>query len=259
MNNWAEMTRPWTTTLSTSEMKMEKETDTSRRLGTSAFKEEINHLLHTQHHPGSDGEQDQGWNCRDHALVMAMMLKRAGTYPKIATGKCMYVQGPYLKNNSFEIGQKGDYSGNHNWVIDQKFGVIDVSPNLESKQHRFRAAFNGIYGQVWLPQAKERVKVVVCHDSNTYEQEIDKANRLNGLSTAVYMHVGELQVSDQVIETPFKFLRSALSAEIKKRFGAGFYPAVAKHLHGFMLGKRDSLKHLEKLKAWGVLLDDFPG
>jgi len=238
---------------------MEKEIGKSRRMGTSAFKNEINHLLHTQVHPGSDGELDPGWNCRDHALVMAMLLKRSGTYPKIANGKCMYVQGPYLKNTSFRIGQENHQISSHNWVVDQKFGLIDVSPLLESKKHRFRTPFNGIYGRVWLPSGKERTKVVVCHDADTYEQEIDNAGRLNGLSTAVYLQTDDMEVTDQLIKSPFKFLKSQLSGEIKKRFGTGFYPAVTHHLQGFMLGQRNSLKGLEKLKAWGSLLDDFPG
>jgi hypothetical protein len=253
------MTQAWMTTDSTREMNMEKDIGKSRRMGTSAFKNEINHLLHTQGHMGTDGVFDPGWNSRDHALVMALLLKRSGTYPKITTGKCRYVQGPYLKNSSFGIGQKDDYGIDHNWVVDQKFGLIDISPLLESKNHLFRATFNGIFGQVWLPQGKERVKVVVCHDSSAYEQEIDKAGRLNGLSTAVYKQVSDKEVTDQMVESPFKFLRSHLSVEIKKRFGSAFYPAVAHHLQGFMRGERDSLKSVEKLKAWGTLLDDFPG
>jgi hypothetical protein len=236
---------------------MAKDTDRSHRMGTSAFKNEINHLLHTQAHMGSDGELDPGWNCRDHALVLAMLLKRGGIYPRIANGKCMFVQGPYLKNASFQIGQEDYQKIGHNWVVDQQFGIIDVSPQLELKRHRFRAPFNGIYGGVWLPSGKERVKVVVCHDSPTYEQEIDKANQLNGLSTAVYLLMDEMEVSDQLIESPFKFLRSPLSAEVKKRFGTDFYRAVASHLHGFTLAKRNSLAGLEKLKAWGSLVDGF--
>ena len=120
-------------------------------------------------------------------------------------------------------------------------------------------SFNGIYGRVWLPAGTEKAKVVVCHDARTYEQEINKANHLNGHSTAVYMHTDDLEVTEQLIESPFKFLNSQLSGEIKKRFGANFYPAVVSHLRGFMLGERDSLKGLGKLKAWGTLLDDFLG
>jgi len=253
------MTRVWNATANTKEKEMGKEIDKSRRMGTSEFKDEINHLLHTQGHMGTDGEFDAGWNSRDHALVMAMLLKRSGTFPKIGNGKCMYVQGPYLKNTSFRIGQEPHQVSGHNWVVDQRFGLIDVSPLLESKKHTFRTPFNGVFGQVWLPAGKERVKVVVCHDADAYEKEIDNAGRLGGLSTTVYLHTDDLVVTDQIVKSPFKFLKSHLSGEIKKRFGSAFYPAVAHHLHGFTLGQRNSLKHMEKLKAWGTLLDDFPG
>ena len=74
-------------------------------------------------------------------------------------------------------------------------------------------------------------------------------------STAVYLHLDEQEVTDKLIKSPFKFLNSRFSTEIKSRFGADFYPAVAKHLHGFVLGKRDSLVSLAKLKAWGSVVE----
>jgi hypothetical protein len=75
----------------------------------------------------------------------------------------------------------------------------------------------------------------------------------------VYLHLDELDVSEKLIESPFKFLNSRFSTEIKNRFGSDFYPAVAKHLHDFILGKSDSLMSLGKLKAWGTVVDKFSG
>ncbi|MGA9573158.1 MAG: hypothetical protein WBS20_04330 [Lysobacterales bacterium] len=240
-------------------MTRKAEIDVSRRMGTIAFKKEINHLLHTRSHMDGRHEFDAGWNSRDHALVMAMLLKRKGAYPKIANGKCMYVQGPHLNYSSMGVGQEPDHIGGHSWVVDTKFGLIDVSPVLEIKKHRFRAAFNGIYGRVWLPQGKDRVKVVVCDDPANYERELDKAAHLTGQSTAVYMHLQDLEVTDSLIENPFKFLGSDISDEIKKRFGERFYPAVASHLQSFMLGETDSLTGLGELEAWSTVFDKFPG
>ena len=234
----------------------QKMIDNSRRLGTSAFKQEINQLLHTKGHVGTDGQFDAS---RDHAFVMALLLKREGSYPKIANGKCMYVQGPYLGNSSFGIGQENDHISGHSWIVDPKFGLIDVSPVLELKKRRFRASFNGVFGRVWLPPRKEKVKVVVCHDPHAYEQEISNASHLTGQSTAVYMSLDEIELTEELIEYPFNFLNSQLSDEIKKRFGPKFYLAVVSHLQGFTLGKRDSVKGLEKLKAWSSVLEEFSG
>jgi hypothetical protein len=239
-------------------MSMDKKIEASRRMGTSAFKNEINHLLHSNSHIGFKGELDAGWNSRDHALVMALLLKRKGSYPKIASGKCMFVQGPYLRYSSFGVGQEHDYISGHSWVLDPKFDLIDVSPFLEIKKHRFRASFDGIFGRVWLPRDKEKLKVVVCNDLDTYEQEISKASHLTGQSTAVYMHLEDFEVTESLIESPFKFLGSELSDEIKRRFGSDFYPAVVSHLQSFMLGESDSLKGMEKLKAWSAVFDKFP-
>ena len=226
-------------------------------MGTGAFKKEINHLLYSTGYTGNDGEFDAGWNCRDHALVMALMLKSGDTYPKIAHGKCMFVQGPFSRNAAFGIGQDNKHKSGHNWVVDSRFGLIDVSPNLEAKQHRFRASFNGIFNRVWLPPGKEKVKVILCNDPDEYDREINSASRANGHSTAVYLHVSDLEVTEKLITSPFKFLNSRFSTEIKRRFGSDFYPAVAHHLQGYIRGERDSLVSQGKLQAWGSVLDEF--
>ena len=240
-------------------MGVKNQIDKSRMMGTAAFKKEINHLLYSNSYTGSDGEFDAGWNCRDHSLVMALMLKSGDTYPKIANGKCMFVQGPVSGNAAFGIGQEDYYKSGHNWLIHSKFGLIDVSPTLLSKEHRFRESFNGIFNRVWLPPGKDRVSVVLCHDPHDYAEEIKKARRAMAHTTAVYLHLDDQEVTEKLIKSPFKFLNSRFSTEIKNRFGSDFYPAVAKHLHDFVLGKSNSLVSQGRIKAWGIVVDEFSG
>ena len=240
-------------------MGVNTEIDKSRMMGTAAFKKEINHLLYSNSFNGSDGEFDAGWNCRDHSLVMALMLKSGDNYPRIANGKCMFVQGPVSGNAAFGIGQENYHKSGHNWLVHSKFGLIDVSPYLQSKEHRFRDSFNGIFNRVWLPPGKERVSVVLCHDPHDYEVEIERAGHKMAHSTAVYLYLDDLEVTEKLIKSPFKFLNSRFSTEIKNRFGSDFYPAVAKHLHDFVLGKRNSLMSQGRIKAWGTVFDEFSG
>ena len=240
-------------------MGVNNEIDKSRMMGTAAFKKEINHLLYSNSYTGSDGEFDAGWNSRDHSLVMALMLKSGDNYPKIANGKCMFVQGPVSGNAAFRIGQEDYYKSGHNWLIHSKFGLIDVSPSLQSKEHRFRESFNGVFNRVWLPPGKQRVSVVSCHDLHDYVEEIEKASHAMAHSTAVYLHLDDLEATEKLIKSPFKFLNSRFSTEIKNRFGPDFYPAVAKHLHDFVLGKNNSLMSLGRVKAWGSVVDEFSG
>ena len=238
-------------------MSVNNEIDKSRMMGTAAFKKEINHLLYSNSYTGSEGEFDAGWNSRDHALVMALMLKSGDTYPNIANGKCMFVQGPVAGNASFGIGQDDYYKTGHNWLNHSKFGLIDVSPSLQSKEHRFREAFNGVFNRVWLPPGKDRVSVVLCNDPDAYVKEIEKARHAMSHSTAVYLHLDEQEVIGKLIKSPFKFLNSRFSSEVKSRFGSDFYPAVAKHLHDFMLGKSSSLISHGRVKACGTVFDKF--
>ena len=238
-------------------MGVNNQIDKSRMMGTAAFKKEINHLLYSNSYTGSDGEFDAGWNSRDHSLVMALMLKSGEIYPKIASGKCMFVQGPVSGNATFRVGQDDYHKSGHAWLVHSKFGLIDVSPSLQTKKHRFRESFNGIFNRVWLPPGKERVSVVVCDDPNEYVEQIEKASHAMAHSTAVYLQLDEQEVTGKSIKSPFKFLNSRFSTEIKNRFGADFYPAVAKHLHDFVLGKSDSLVSLARVKAWGSVVDEF--
>jgi len=238
-------------------MAVNNQIDKSRMMGTAAFKKEINHLLYSNSYTGSDGEFDAGWNSRDHSLVMALMLKSGDNYPKIANGKCMFVQGPVAGNAAFGIGQENHHGSGHNWLLHSKFGVIDVSPDLLLKGHRFREPFNGVFNRVWLPQGKERVSVVLCHDPEHYEKLIEKARRSMSHSTAVYLHLDDQEVTEKLIKSPFKFLNSRFSTEIKQRFGSDFYPAVAKHLHDYVLGRSNSLMSVARLKAWGTVVDEF--
>ena len=99
--------------------------------------------------------------------------------------------------------------------------------------------------------------MVLCDDPDDYDQEIKSAGHKMSHSTAVYLHLDDFEVTEKLIESPFKFLNSRFSTEIKQRFGMDFYPAVAKHLHDFMLGKSDSLVSLGRLKAWGTVIDAF--
>jgi len=238
-------------------MGVNNQIDKSRMMGTAAFKKEINHLLYSNSFTASDGQFDAGWNCRDHALVMALMLKGGDHYPKVASGRCMFVQGPVSGNAAFRIGQEDDYDGGHNWLVHSKFGLIDVSPALQSKEHHFREPFNGIFNRVWLPQGKGRTSVVLCHDLPDYVSQIEKASRAMAHSTAVYLHLDDQEVNEKLIKSPFKFLNSRLSTEIKSRFGPDFYLAVAKYLHDFVLGRKGSLVSMGRVKAWGTVVDDF--
>ena len=100
---------------------------------------------------------------------------------------------------------------------------------------------------------------MVCDDLHNYVKEIEKASHAMHHSTAVYMQLDDLEVTEKLIKSPFKFLNSRFSTEIKSRFGPDFYPAVAKHLHDFTLGKSNSLVSEGRIKAWGIVVDAFSG
>ena len=115
------------------------------------------------------------------------------------------------------------------------------------------AVFNTINKRVGVIATQGTVK------SKAYEDEIKKASHKMAHTTAVYLYLDDLEVSEKLIKSPFKFLNSRFSTEIRNRFGADFYPAVAKHLHDFVLGKNNSIISQGKVKAWGTVVDAFSG
>ena len=59
-------------------------TEDMRRLASKPFLREIHHFLWMEPFYNR-GQLDQGWNCRDHALVTALVIAMRGTVPLLWT------------------------------------------------------------------------------------------------------------------------------------------------------------------------------
>jgi hypothetical protein len=63
------------------------------KLTTTTFLDEIHHLLWIE--PGDNrGTWDEGWNCRDHALLSCIVCQLLKMTASVIYGEAMFVQGP---------------------------------------------------------------------------------------------------------------------------------------------------------------------
>src|SRR5688572_6667019 len=77
------------------------------------------------------GVLDLGWSCRDHAFVVACLLRLTSTSTRLVHGKCMYVQGPEATSPPCAIGQECHAVAGHTWLKSSDGKIMDVSPRLE--------------------------------------------------------------------------------------------------------------------------------
>jgi hypothetical protein len=99
-------------------------TNAVNKLTTPDFLDEIHHLLWIEP-TDNRGSWDEGWNCRDHALlsgIVAQLLKLTAT---VIHGEATYVQGP-----SGEAPPVGISQAIHAWLGIDGLGFMDLSPRL---------------------------------------------------------------------------------------------------------------------------------
>ena len=85
------------------------------------------------------GIYDPGWNCRDHALMVAGILAAHLVPVQIVHGQAMFVAGPSGDRPPIGRGQDVNDTTTHTWVEVPSIGIVDISPNLESRGARFGA------------------------------------------------------------------------------------------------------------------------
>lgn len=86
--------------------------------------DEIHHLLWVE--PlDSNGTKDDGWNCRDHAVVTAALAQLMGFTTWVVCGQAKLVQGPEGKLPAVSVGIKI-----HAWALVEQSGTYDLSLRL---------------------------------------------------------------------------------------------------------------------------------
>lgn len=220
-----------------------------REFSSERFLREIHHFLWID--PQRVGDSlDAGWSCREHALVLGLLVESFGHRTLLVHGEAFFARGASGKSASTSFSQKP-----HNWVLVQDVGAIDISikPDFDNAGDRFRLPLNCIFANEWLPRGRGRVFFV--DDAGVFARAAAELPQQRNHATAVYLtreiehlHYGHITHSAG-------WAGSALTSLLDAQYGnpSDLYAALMLHLRAFVLGDAPGLSKLSFHASWAEL------
>jgi len=217
--------------------------DVLNKLTTPTFLDEIHHLLWIEP-VDNRGDWDEGWNCRDHALlcgIVAQLLKLTAT---VIYGKATFVQGP-----SEEAPPVGLCQTTHAWVGLDGLGFMDLSPRLTRCRD-----------PLWRSWPLQCIAMSRClpdgifemaKSEEDYERRVAAATHLPGRHAIYFGH--EYNAVDLgCVSKAFDVVNSPLSVTLSRKYDATIYPKAAIHLFKLFGNRRAKGTHIgaEKGPTW---------
>ena len=232
------------------------ETDLAQSLLDGRLVEELHAFLWTAPFVNK-GTPDDGWSCRDHAVVVGQLLRSAGAGVRIRHGRCMFVQGPGSDGAPpVGIGQEGASRVGHTWLSVDGLGDVDLSPRLASAQPPWvPVASPGVVGSAWI--AGRAAGFEMTTHLREYEAAIGRATGATDALHAVYLMEREEPYTDAVGRTGLSWANSRVSLRLLERgLPDDLYLRFASHLDGVRCGERRPLGAISHNKAWKLLAGD---
>ena len=197
------------------------------------------------------GVLDEGWSCRDHAVVLATLAAVNGVGSHLCTGFNMFVLGPSTGSDPVGAGQDWVPAGpGHSWLELQNSWVLDLSPTFESLR-RLRAPFtsSGVTAQEWRTSLGN-FDVVCAETPDAYSQAIAIATHQTDVGVAIYgverretFHADMLEVD---------FIDSPLTRTIRG-YGDLIYVKLAVHLSRVLSGESSTRGETTQRKRWRAI------
>src|SRR5262249_54164376 len=199
------------------------------------------------------GVYDPGWNCRDHALIVAGILAANSVPVQIVHGRVMFVLGPSGSYPPVGRGQDVDDSRTHTWVEVPSIGIVDISPNLRTRDHaKWRPTnFDGIIASRWIPEDNCIVRQVVS--AFEYEREIALATHRQEQCSAVYWGRDKDVFSPKLFKNAFDYANSPLTDKLRQNFQQSIYAKITLPLIDRTRGFGRSLATVSRNKAWQII------
>jgi len=221
-----------------------------RSLSDREFLQELHHLLWLDPHV-NEGVQDDGWNCRDHALVVAGIARMMGFITSILLGKATFIQTK--TDGSRGVGREVK---THAWVGVEKAGFYDLSLRLTSFEdcpdwedwHTL-----GLLGQGFNPSGEIKLSMVRSHFE--FENTVNASTHLKGTKSAVYFAETMNDLNAEIVANGLAFCNSPLTDILRERFGErqDLHAKAIVHLVNFLNCKNSSLVGLSQMDAWEKL------
>jgi hypothetical protein len=192
------------------------ETALAQSLLDAGLADELHGLLWTAPF-ANKGTPDDGWSCRDHAVVVGHLLRSAGADVRIRHGRCMFVQGPGADGAPpVGIGQEGSSRVGHTWLYAADLGDVDLSPRLQAAQPPWVPVRSpGVVGSSWV--AGRATAFSVTTHLREYEAAIGRATGATGELQAVYLMEREEPYTDAVGRKGLSWANSRVSLRLLER------------------------------------------
>jgi hypothetical protein len=223
----------------------------SLELSREDFLAELHHLLWIEPHKNK-GKQDDGWSCRDHALIVAGIAQMRGCRSNVVSGAAAFVQGKL--NGNAPLGR---IVKPHSWLSIDGCGTYDLSIRLngfKEFRHWEDWAVKGLIGSRFEPRT---VNYMATRDDATFNNTINAASHLEETRYAIYLNKILIPLDVSHFQNAFKWCNSPLTIRLQKliKKPKELYPKAILHLIDFLDGKGDSVANLPQIKAWAKIAE----
>jgi|GEM_PF-3170234 len=219
-------------------------------LASSAFRSELHHLLWVPPFTNR-GLRDEGWHCREHALIVGVLALLRGFSAVAIHGKAEFIMGPTGGVHPGSIRQDP-----HTWIRIDGVGSCDLSVRLNTMPpgllwpdwqdsyllgSKFVPADSTLYTSLSDPAKHENACALVTHQEN--------------VRAAHYLQIRGEQLGVQQIENARKWCNSPLTDRLKKLYPtrSDVYAKAILHLDEILSGAGSSVIQLPQMAAWGVI------
>lgn len=220
-----------------------------RRLHSERFLSEIHHLLWSDSSL-SGNVVDAGWNCRDHAWAMALLVRSLGYESILVHGEAHFITGPNGKSSGAHYYQRP-----HSWLAVENVGAIDVSvrPSFQVGAQRFHAPIHCIFADLWLPRG--RGNPYFFTDASIGARAVDALVGRRNERSAVYLIKESEMLHEGLLSRAAGWIGSPLTQQLDSVYGnpSDLYAALLLHLCSYLAGDAPSLSRMPAEEAWAKL------
>jgi hypothetical protein len=222
------------------------------QLSREDFLRELHHLLRVEPH-FNNGLYDEGWNCRDHALIVAGIVHMLGLTGSMLFGRAAFVQGPHADAPPVARDVQ-----THAWVGVDRAGVFDLSVQL-APHKRYPGwvdwGVRGLFGHGFLPAG--RVDIVMPRHEAEFENCLAAATHRANRRTAIYLGVEYTDLRAQHVANGLAVCNSPLTDRLRGAFGerGDLHARAIVHLCGLLRGEAATLANVGSMDAWAVLAE----
>lgn len=215
------------------------------------FLQELHRLLWTEPFD-NNGTWDDGWNCRDHALVIGALAQMLKFKASIIFGKAGYIQGPV--NSSPPVGLM---QSPHAWVAVEKGGFFDLSLRLDRMHDDKWSSWTtmAVGGSNVYPAGSARF--VMVKTPVEYENCVANATHMTNTRTAIYLGNEYALLSREIVSNSLGWCNSPLCDRVRAKFGEviDFHARVILHLADLVHNAAEPMSHLNQTQAWEKLCE----